>query len=107
MIYINTNQTISIPRHSMNDSKTYSLQIQSRMTDPIIIVENQNDISTNAFYYEFPLSLPETLYEGEYTYILVTEDGQVVETGLLSYGEYSRLGVVSNHSPINKIQYNG
>ena len=108
MVYINsTSGTISIPKHTKTTGQ-YRLIVTSNMSDEVVLVPSNDDISTNPFYYKFALSNLDELNVGEYTYKLY--NGELLtlcETGLLTYGEYNREDVVNNTFNNEKIQYNG
>ncbi len=107
MIYIESDSSILIPRHTYIDYGSYTLILTSNMSNPTTIVNGMSNISANTFYYKFQLSIPDSLPYGEYTYTLYNEDNLVVETGLLTYGNFDRTGLVSKNTSQNKIQYNG
>lgn len=108
MIYINENSSaISIPRHSLNTEGGYTLVVKSNVSNNVILVEDGGNISTNDFFYQFPLNNLSNLNVGEYTYLLYDVNSEVIETGLLMYGKYERTVVVNNTFNKEKIQYNG
>lgn len=104
MIYIKENSgSINIPKHT-HSSGIYKLLLSSNVTNEIVLVDNENNISTNDLYYKFSIN-PEGIEPGEYTYKLYSDD-VVVEVGLLTFGTYNRSKV--EYNPLtNKIQYNG
>lgn len=107
MVYINENSgTISIPRHTFDDSDKYTLLISSNLSDDVILVENGGNISTNGLYYKFTLGSLDSLNVGEYTYNLY-KDTKVIETGLLMFGNFDRKPIVNNTFNREKKQYNG
>lgn len=106
MVYIHENSgSITIPRHTFTNSEGYDLILTSNLSNEVLLVENGNNISTNDLYYKFALNTLD-LNIGEYTYKLISDD-VVLETGLLTYGNYERLVIVNNTFNTNKIQYNG
>ena len=112
MVYINENSgTISIPRHTFNTTGLYRLIVSSNISNEVILVEDGNDISTNALYYKFAIGNLDKLNVGEYTYNLyVINNGisnSIIETGLLTYGNFNRVVTVNNTFNNEKIQYNG
>lgn len=107
MIYINENSgTITIPRHTIKGDGSYTLIISSHLSNEVVLVENCGNISTNDLYYKFPLGDLTNLNVGEYTYKLVS-DSEVIETGLLVFGNFNRTVIVNNTFNKQKIQYNG
>lgn len=111
MVYINENSgTISIPRHTFNTTGLYRLIVSSNISNEVILVEDGNDISTNTLYYKFALGNLDKLNVGEYTYNLYFINGistDIIETGLLTYGNFNRVVTVNNTFNKEKIQYNG
>lgn len=107
MVYINdTSGTITIPKHIESSGK-YTLVLTSNLSNDVTIVEDGSDISTNPLYYKFALDNLEYLNVGEYTYTLYDADDYILETGLLTYGEFKREVIVNNTTVIEKKQYNG
>lgn len=107
MVYINENSgTINIPRHTFNSFDSYTLLVSSNLSDDVILVEDGGDISTNDLYYKFAISNLEHLNVGEYTYKLCA-NSEVIETGLLMFGNFDRTAIVNNTFNKEKIQYNG
>lgn len=107
MVYINENSgTISIPRHTFNTSGDYKLVVTSNISNDVILVEDGNNISTNTLYYKFALGSLTNLNVGEYTYKLYVLN-DVIETGLLTYGNFNRVVTVNNTFNNEKIQYYG
>lgn len=109
MIYINdTSGTITIPKHIDGYySSGYTVVLSSNLSDKVTIVENGSDISTNPLYYKFALYSLARLNVGEYTYKLYGANfDNVLETGLLTYGEFNREVIVNNTTVKEKIQYN-
>lgn len=107
MVYINENSgTISIPRHTFYSYGDYTLLVSSNLSDDVILVENGDNISTNDLYYKFELGNLDSLNVGEYTYKLY-EDDDVIETGLLRFGNFDRNKIVNNTFNREKKQYNG
>lgn len=106
MVYINEiSGTITIPKHTQS-SGTYTLVLTSNMSNPVTIVEDGSNISTNSLYYTFALNSPK-LNVGEYTYTLYDDNNNVLETGLLVYGNFERRVIVNNTTTKEKVQYNG
>lgn len=107
MIYINdTSGTITIPKHIAVYSSGYTVVLSSNLSNEVAIVENGSDISTNPLYYKFALDSLD-LNIGEYTYKLYGDSDNVLEIGLLTYGEFEREVIVNNQTVKQKIQYNG
>lgn len=107
MIYINdTSGTITVPKHSDVYSSGYTVVLSSNLSNDVAIVENGSDISTNPLYYKFALN-NHNLNVGEYTYKLYGDSEDVLEIGLLTYGEFNREVIVNNTTVKEKIQYNG
>ena len=107
MIYIENESQITIPRHTFTSYASYILTLASNMSNPTIIVNGLGNISTNTYYYQFLVTIPNTLPAGEYKYTLTNSDGLVLENGLVTYGNYNRVGLASNNTSTQKIQYNG
>lgn len=108
MVYINsTSGTITIPKHS-DTSGTYTMVLTSQMSTTVTLVQDGSDISTNSLYYKFALGTLDFLNVGEYTYTLKESDSDdILETGLLTYGEYNREVIVNNNTQKQIIQFNG
>lgn len=107
MIYINElSSVISIPKHSVTYSDRFTVVLSSHLTNEFIIVNDEENISTNFLYYKFPITQLE-IPVGEYTYKVISPSSEVVETGLLVYGNYQRGDVVSNTFSKQIIQYEG
>lgn len=108
MVYINSNSgTITIPKHTNVLSESgYTLILTSNLSDDVVLVENGGNISTNSLYYKFALYSLNGLNVGEYTYTLYDDSEQVVEVGLLTYGNFERQVIVNNTFNREKIQYN-
>lgn len=110
MVYINdTSGTINIPKHvDVFSASGYTLVLSSNLSDEVVIVDSGEDISTNTLYYKF--ALDDTigyLNVGEYTYNLYDDSNLIIETGLLTFGEFKREIIVNNTFNKEKIQYNG
>ena len=107
MIYINeTSGTISIPRHNTIGYGSYTLRLSSHLSKDVVLVENSGNISTNSLYYKFTLGDLSNLNVGEYTYNL-WNGSEIIETGLLVFGNFDRTVIVNNTFNKQKIQYNG
>lgn len=109
MIYINEmSGTISIPKHT-TASGHFNLVLTSPLSDTVTLVANGEDISTNDLYYKLTLSSLSDLNVGEYQYSLFEVDNpaDILEVGLLTFGEYSRNIVQNIQTKRNKVQYNG
>lgn len=107
MVYINeTSGTINIPRHTFDSTGAFTLKV-SNISGTITLVDSGNDISTNTMYYKFALGSLASLNVGEYTYELFDGSHNMIETGLLTYGEYTRTVIVNNTFNNEKKQYNG
>ena len=107
MIYINeTSGTISIPRHNPIGDGSYTLSLSSHLSNDVVLVENSGNISTNSLYYKFTLGDLSNLNVGEYTYKL-WNGSEIIETGLLVFGNFDRTVIVNNTFNKQKIQYNG
>ena len=107
MIYINeTSGTISIPRHNTIGDGVYTLCLSSHLSNDVVLVENGGNISTNNLYYKFTLGDLSNLNVGEYTYNL-WNGSEIIETGLLVFGNFDRTVIVNNTFNKQKIQYNG
>lgn len=107
MVYITSiSGSITLPRHTYDTATGYTLVLTGNMSSTVTLVDNGSNVSTNPLYYKFTISTPD-LNVGEYTYKLVGDDDQVLETGLVTYGEYKREVIVNTTSKNEKIQYNG
>lgn len=108
MVYINDlSGTVTIPKHIEYPDTTYTLVLASNLSNCVTLVNNGSNISTNSLYYKFTLDNLH-LNVGEYTYKLYGEDNSnVLETGLLVFGEYNRQVIVNNTTNKQKVQYNG
>ena len=107
MVYINdTSGTINIPKHTYVDASTFTLKL-SNISGTIILVADGSDISTNTLYYKFALGNLNNLNVGEYTYTLYDDSEDMIETGLLTYGNYTREVIVNNTFNNERKQYNG
>lgn len=107
MIYINElSGTINIPKHTSNDYSSFTLKINSNISDEVILVDNGENISTNTLYYKLALNNLNDVNVGEYTYKLISDD-VVLEKGLLVFGNYQRCITVNNTFNNRKKQYNG
>lgn len=107
MIYIHKHSgTISVPRHTFNETGFFTLIVTSNISDTVVLVEDGEDISTNSLYYKFAIHNLEKLNTGEYTYRLYNNQ-KMVETGLLTYGNYNRVIIENNTFNKEKKQYNG
>lgn len=108
MIYINEQSgTINIPRHSFGDEDSYTLVVTSNLSDDVTLVEDGGDISTNPLYYKFAIYNLSNLNVGEYTYTLYDKSSEILETGLLQFGNFERVIIENTFSNKEKIQYNG
>lgn len=108
MVYINENSgTVSIPRHTFIPSDSYTLLLSSNLSDDVILVEDGGNISTNSLYYKFALDNLNQLNVGEYKYKLFDVLNNVIEEGLLMFGNFDRKVIVNNTFNKEKIQYNG
>ena len=108
MVYIESNEEkITIPRHTFEEYEAYTMTLASNMFNPTTIVDGMGNISANTYYYEFLVEIPTTLPIGEYQYTLTNASGEVLELGLLTYGNFDKVGMVSNNASNQKIQYNG
>lgn len=108
MIYINDlSSVISIPRHTDITAQYFTLILTSHLSNEYVIVENEVNISANPLYYKFPIST-DKLNVGEYEYKLISASSEIIECGLLVYGEFNDIDKVVNNTFSNdKIQYNG
>lgn len=105
MIYLDIDsEAITIPRHTFNADIELTLHMSSNLSDEIVM--NVTNTSTNSLYYSFPLADTERFNVGEYTYKLKNDRAVVLESGLITFGDYNR-ETRSNNTTINKIQYNG
>lgn len=109
MIYISQfSGSVSVPRHSNAVATGYTLELSSNLVGDITIVEDGENVSTNPLYYKFELFGDlNRIPTGEYKYTLYDDYAKVLETGLLTFGEYRREVVVNNTFNKQKVQYNG
>jgi hypothetical protein len=108
MVYINENSgTVTIPKHIFTQDSTFTLLLTSNLSNDVVLVKDSGNISTNTNYYKFALGSLDNLNVGEYTYKLFNEDSEVIETGLLMFGNLDRTVIVNNTFNKEKIQYNG
>lgn len=109
MVYINQcSGTITIPKHTKTTGlDLYKMVISSHLTDDITLFDNGYNISTNGLYYKFPLGDLNNLNVGEYTYKLYDNENHVLETGLLTFGNFKVKITHKGEYLENKIQYNG
>lgn len=108
MIYITgLSGSVSVPRHNNSRSSGYTLALSSNLAGEYTIVEDGEDVSTNPLYYKFQLGDLTSIPTGEYKYTLYDDYAKVLETGLLTFGEYRREVVVNNTFNKQKVQYNG
>ena len=108
MVYINEiSGNITIPRHTFDNSEGYSLILTSNLSNSVVLINNGKNISTNQLYYKFAIDSLENLNVGEYRYSLYNNSEILLETGLLTFGEYKREVIVNNTFNKEKKQYNG
>lgn len=91
MVYIdNLSEFVYIPRHNNETSEAYSVELTSRIhTDSINLVENQENVSDTPLYYKLRLAMVlSSIPTGEYEYTLYGDFGEVLEKGLLTFGDY-------------------
>lgn len=106
MTYLDEIDTeLTIPRHTFGESTGYILELSSNMSDSIVF--NVNNVSSNSLYYTFNLNDTERLNVGEYNYTLKDSNLRVLETGLITFGNYERTVTANDTTNYNKIQYNG
>lgn len=104
MIYINDSSTsIQIPRHNIGVGFEANVSvIISSGKESIILTEPIDVRITLENYYILPINnLPVNV--GEYTYEVFRGE-EVVETGLLTYGDYKKTEVKSIEKPEDNIQ---
>lgn len=108
MIYISElSGHIDIPRHGNTSSTGFTVELSSNLTGDITIVEDGENVSASPLFYRLALGDLSSLETGEYKYTLYGDYAQVLETGLLTFGDYRRTPVVNNTFNKQKIQYNG
>ena len=104
MIYINESSTsIQIPRHHLGVGFESGISVKiSSGKESYILTEPIDVTITLENYYILPINnLPVNV--GEYTYEVFRGD-EVVETGLLTYGDYKKTEVKSIEKPEDNIQ---
>lgn len=107
MVYIDKTSTlITIPKHTKEESYTYSLVLSSSMATTYTLVDKMGNTSINPFFYSFPLG-NWNIADGEYQYKLLNSEDVVLECGLITIGSYDRNGVVMKNTSNEKVQYNG
>ena len=106
MTYIDEIDTeLTIPRHTFNESTGYTLELSSNMSDRIVL--SVNNVSNSSLYYTFMLNDKERFNVGEYTYKLMNPELEILETGMITFGNYTRTVKTNDTTNFNKIQYNG
>ena len=107
MVYIDSEtNTITIPRHSENESTTFSLELTNNIGGGVTTYSGLTPSEeTTAYMYVIPFHL-EDVPTGEYTYKLIGNGGDVAEFGLLNYGNYVAPTTEYNNTT-ERIQYNG
>lgn len=105
MIYINEQSTyIAIPKH-LSGKIPYELTVKSPTLN-MVLATDVEDISEEPSYYIFTIDPSQTsLTVGEYEYSLRTEEGEEIEVGLLTYGDYKRSDIVQTDMPTQTIQF--
>lgn len=64
------------------------------------------DLNESSIYYTFNLNIPDSLDDGEYSYILKDDGDKIVATGLMRVGDYKTENTQYNNNKDNKyIQY--
>lgn len=102
MVYINENsEYIVIPRHTKGTEKrAMSVFVTSPLSNRTEIVDGCNNTSDSPFYWKFTIDQYPP-FVGEYTYEILA-NSEVIERGLLTYGDYKGDEIKSiNHSKDN------
>lgn len=104
MIYINSESTsITIPRHNLGVGFEENISvIISSGKESYQLVEPIDVQITLENYYILPIN-NRPVNTGEYTYTVLRGD-EVIETGLLTYGDYHKEEVKSIEKPEDNIQ---
>lgn len=86
MLYIdNSTQELNFPKYSATEG-IYELRLKNNTTNQSFVFNNLSDKGNDKFFYVFNQTLD--LPVGEYTFQLVNKEN-VIETGLLTFGDYS------------------
>lgn len=64
------------------------LVLRNNVTKRRIEIPDLEDDKTSELFYHFTIQLPEDVIEGEYDYVLFSEDDEEIVTGLLQVGDY-------------------
>lgn len=104
MIYINESSTsIQIPRHNLGVGFESGISVKiSSGKESYILTEPIDVTITLENYYILPIN-NKPVNVGEYTYEVLKGD-EVVETGLLTYGDYKKTEVKSIEKSEDNIQ---
>lgn len=65
------------------------LKITSTLRKSEYTFNNLEDQLVSRLFYAFDITLPSGMADGEYQYVLMTDDGVVKATGLLQIGDYN------------------
>ena len=64
------------------------------------------DLNESSIFYTFNINIPESLDDGEYTYVLKDDLNKTLATGLMRIGDYKTENTQYNNNKDNKyIQY--
>ena len=64
------------------------------------------DLNESSIYYTFNINIPDSLDDGEYTYVLKDDGDKILATGLLRIGDFKQENTQYNNNKDNKyIQY--
>ena len=66
-----------------------TLKLQNNLTKKVHTFNNLEDKLASRMFYTFDITLPEDVDDGEYTYSLLDENGNVKASGLAQIGDYA------------------
>lgn len=82
------------------------LILKNNVTKQEIVISGLTDIGTNALFYQFNIALPNTVYEGEYSYQLM-DGNNVLAIGIVQIGSYTPEKTTYNKNNEGYIVYGG
>ena len=67
---------------------------------------NVTDLNESSIFYTFNINIPDSLDDGEYTYVLKDNEDKIVATGLIRVGDFKQENKEYNNNKDKKyIQY--
>ena len=67
---------------------------------------NVTDLNESSIYYVFNINIPDSIDDGEYTYVLKDNEDKIVATGLIRVGDFKQENKEYNNNKDKKyIQY--